>query len=157
MTTPPDARLRQARAIARLLDTAIPIPGTSMRLGIDPLLGLVPGLGDVAGAAMSGYVVLTAVRLGAPRFLVARMVGNVALDTLVGTVPLLGDLFDAGWKANTRNVALLDRHLERQGAIPGERRSTVLTALVLLAISAAGIALTFFVLKWLYDYARAGT
>lgn len=133
-----DEHVRGARALARLLDAAIRIPGTNFRIGLDPILGLMPGLGDVAGAGLAGYTVLVAARFGAPRSVILRMLGNVAFDTLVGTVPLLGDLFDAGWKANTRNVALLEQFLERPASTQSASRGLV--ALVLGGLVVLGIA-----------------
>jgi Domain of unknown function (DUF4112) len=109
----PDPRLAAARRLAHLLDDAIPIPGTSYRIGIDPLLGLVPGLGDVLGAVLSTWLLVIAWRLGAPAPLLARMGLNVAIDALAGSIPLAGDVFDAGWKANVRNLRLLEGWLER--------------------------------------------
>ena len=108
---PTDDPLARARTLTNLLDNAVRVPGTSMRFGLDPVLGLVPGLGDVAGAALSGYVVLLASQLGAPTTVIVRMLGNVVIDTVGGTFPVIGDLFDAGWKSNSRNLALLERHL----------------------------------------------
>jgi hypothetical protein len=139
-----------ARAVARLLDEAVRIPGTNIRVGLDPLLGLVPGLGDVAGASLAGYTILTAARLGAPRWVILRMLGNVAFDTLVGTVPLLGDLFDAGWKANSRNVALLERYLERPVPTRAASRNLVaLVIVVLVLLAATGVVLAGAVVAWL--------
>jgi hypothetical protein len=147
--TPPTADpLARARVLARLLDSAAGVPGTGIRFGLDPVLGLIPGLGDVAGAALSGYLVLLGARLGAPRAVVARMVLNVGVDALVGAVPVLGDLFDVAWKANTRNLALLDRALARP--VDTRRASTAVVggAVVTLAlIAAAGIALAVVVVK----------
>lgn len=111
MSEPPTDPLVRARVIARLLDSAVRVPGTNMRFGIDPVLGLVPGLGDLAGALCSGYIVLLGARLGAPRMVIVRMLGNVAIDTMGGSLPLVGDLFDAGFKSNNRNVVLLERSL----------------------------------------------
>ena len=127
-----------AKALARLLDAAVQVPGTRIRVGLDPILGLVPGLGDVAGAGLAGYTVLLAARLGAPRSVVIRMLGNVAVDTLVGTLPFLGDLFDVGWKANLRNVALLERYLERPASTRAASRTVV--ALVLGGLALLGVA-----------------
>lgn len=138
---PPERASREvgaAKALARLLDAAVQVPGTRVRVGLDPILGLVPGLGDVAGAGLAGYSVLLAARLGAPRSVVLRMLGNVAVDTLVGTVPFLGDLFDVGWKANLRNVALLERYLERPASTGAASRTVV--ALVLGALALLGVA-----------------
>jgi hypothetical protein len=130
--------LERARTIARLLDSAARVPGTQVRFGLDSVLGLVPGLGDVAGAILSGYVVVTAARFGAPRAVILHMLGNVALDTIAGAVPLFGDLFDIGWKANTRNVALLERYLEWPAATRTTSRTIVITVVALLVLLAAG-------------------
>lgn len=96
------------------LDSAIVIPGTRFRFGIDALLGLFPGGGDIVGAAFSGYVIYAAWRLGAPVPVLARMVANIAADTVLGAIPVAGDLFDAYWKANLRNVAILREYLARR-------------------------------------------
>ncbi len=108
----PDQRLDRVKQIARLLDTAIRIPWTPIRFGVDSLIGLVPGLGDALGTALSGYILFEAARLGASKRLLLRMLSNVAVDTLLGLVPLVGDLFDVFWKANDRNVQLLARHVQ---------------------------------------------
>ena len=141
-------RAAGVRALARLLDSAVGIPGTNLRFGLDALIGLVPGVGDLAGAALSGYIVLAAARLGAPKPVLLRMVLNVGIDTVIGSVPLLGDLFDAGWRSNTRNTDLLDRYLE--SPVEAKRGSAALVAgvvalLVLLAVGA--VALTVAVLR----------
>ena len=99
--------------MTRLMDEAVAVPGTRLRVGLDSLLGLLPGVGDLAGAAVSGYALLVAARLGAPPAVLLRMLLNIGVDTLVGAVPLLGDLFDLGWKANRRNLRLLEQYLER--------------------------------------------
>jgi hypothetical protein len=144
--------LARARALTRLLDSAAGIPGTSLRFGLDPILGLVPGLGDVAGAVLSGYVVLLASRHGAPTTVIVRMLGNVVIDTVGGTVPVIGDLFDAGWKANSRNLALLERHLGQPTATKRASRAVVwgtVAALVLLGLGAALVATL--VVRWIFD------
>lgn len=144
--------LARVRLLARALDSAVGVPGTTFRVGLDPLLGLVPGGGDLAGAALSGYIVLTGVRLGAPSAVVARMIGNVALDTVVGTVPLLGDIFDAGWKSNLRNVALIEQHVTDPRAT---RTSSALmvgaVTLVLLLLALGGLAVTALAIRWLFS------
>jgi hypothetical protein len=142
-----DDGLATARFVARLLDNAVGIPRTGVRVGLDPLLGLVPGLGDVAGAALSGYIVLLAARRGAPASIVVRMLGNVAVDTVVGAVPVLGDLFDVGWKSNVRNVALLERHLEQPAEASARSRLVVGATFAVLAVLAAlGLWCTYLVL-----------
>jgi hypothetical protein len=136
-----DARLAGARLLARLLDDAIPIPGTSYRIGIDPLLGLVPGVGDVLGALLSTWLLVIAARLGAPPAVLARMGLNVAIDALAGAIPLAGDVFDAGWKANARNLRLVEGWLERPG--PTRRSSGALVAGIALGTLAAVAAILF--------------
>jgi Domain of unknown function (DUF4112) len=99
--------------LATLLDSAVLIPGTKIRFGADAVIGLVPGIGDAITTALSAWIVYEAHRLGVPRHLLARMIGNVAIDGLFGAVPLVGDLFDVMWRANKRNMRLLRQHLER--------------------------------------------
>ena len=130
-----------ARALASWLDEAIAIPGTSLRVGLDPLLGLVPGLGDALGLVASAYVVVVALRLGAPGSVAARMVANLLVDAAVGAIPVLGDLFDFGWKANTRNVALLETWVARPG--PTRRASSALVAALVAAVIAVAAAVGF--------------
>lgn len=117
----PDPWLARYRHLAWLLDESIALPGLRWRIGLDAIVGLVPGLGDLVVSLMGGYGLLLAVRLGAPVPVLLRMVGNVGLDTLVGAVPLAGDLFDMAWKANTRNRRLLEQWLADPG--PTARRS----------------------------------
>lgn len=105
-----DARLDRMRAAARLLDSRFRIPGTNIRFGLDAIVGLVPGVGDFAGAIASAYFIYEAARLGAPGAVLARMVTNVGVEALVGAIPILGDLFDVAFKANNRNVRLLEQH-----------------------------------------------
>ena len=140
--TPPSAAerdLRRARALARALDSAVRIPGTGFGVGLDPIIGLIPGVGDIAGGVLSGYIVLVAVRAGASSSVVARMVSNVALDSLLGTVPVVGDLFDFGWKANTRNVDLLQQHIEQPAAARRASRATIAALLAALALTLVGV------------------
>lgn len=140
----------RTRALARLLDTAFRVPGTRARFGVDPLLGLVPGLGDVLGGVLSGYILFVGVRAGAPRSLLLRMLANVATDTFLGAVPLVGDLLDAGWKANTRNVALLQQHLERPAETAAASRAFVAFLVIALALLVVGtLMLTVALFRWL--------
>jgi hypothetical protein len=104
-------RIGRLDALATLLDTAFLLPGTNIRFGVDALIGLSPGIGDAVTTLMSLYIVREARELGVPRHVIARMLMNVALDGVVGAVPFLGDAFDVMWRANRRNMALLQRHL----------------------------------------------
>ena len=108
----PRDRLEQLRQIAQLLDSQFRIPGTDIEFGVDALIGLIPGVGDLISAAISSWLIREARRLGAPRWLIARMVWNVAVDAAIGIVPIVGDVFDVVWKANRKNIALLTSYLE---------------------------------------------
>jgi hypothetical protein len=114
---PARARLERLEWLANLLDTALVLPGTRIRFGLDGLLGLAPGVGDALTTGISLWIVYEAHQLGAPMRLVARMAGNVAVDGLLGAVPVAGDVFDIFWRANRRNVALLRAHLAHRGHI----------------------------------------
>jgi hypothetical protein len=141
---------RRVRRVAWLLDDIIRIPGTRLRFGIDPLLGLLPVGGDVAGGVLSGYIILAAARAGAPPSVLGRMGVNVMIDAIVGAVPLLGDLFDAGWKANRRNAALLQQYVDTPGPVKRGSRAVValvLAALALVLIGAAAVSILL--LRWL--------
>ena len=107
------ARLARLRWMARLMDAQFALPGTRFRFGADAIIGLAPGVGDIVTGLLSLYVVWEARNLGAPPALLARMLGNVAIEVAGGAVPVLGDLFDAAFKANLRNVALLEGWLAR--------------------------------------------
>lgn len=104
-------KLRRIRKIAKLLDTAIGIPGTKFRIGLDPILGLIPGGGDLVGAAISAYMIYLATSFGLEKSKVNQMIKNIALETTVGFVPIVGDLFDVYFKANIRNLDILEQHL----------------------------------------------
>lgn len=147
--------LERLRVIARLFDQAFGIPGTRFRFGIDALFGLIPGLGDVAGGLVGVYALHVANRLRAPAVIQLHMLANVTLDALVGTIPLLGDLFDFAFKAQTRNLALLEAWLESPQQT--QRRSGRGMILVPLAVLAMFISLTiigvwvlFLVIRWLF-------
>ena len=109
-----EQRFARLEALATLLDVAFIVPGTNVRYGIDGLIGLIPVVGDIITTAIALWVVREARALGAPRYLVARMLANVALDGAVGVVPLIGDAFDVAFKANVRNVRLLRRWMDKQ-------------------------------------------
>lgn len=142
--------LERLRRLGQLLDNSIPVPGTGFRFGLDTIIGLVPGVGDLLGGALSLYIILQASRLGVPRPLLARMGYNVAVDVLVGSIPLVGDLFDAGFKANLRNLALIDQHVERPAvARRAGWRFVSLVAVALVALLAAAIAVAVLLVRLL--------
>jgi hypothetical protein len=124
------------RRWAVLLDSAFRIPGTGIRFGLDAIVGLIPGIGDVSTPAFAALLILQAARMRLPLVVQARMVLNAGLDMLLGLVPILGDVADIGWKANLRNLALLERHA-RPGAVPARGDYVFVTiCLALLAVIA---------------------
>lgn len=137
MNTSQAHRLKRLRSFSRLLDSAIPLPG-GYRIGLDGLLGLIPGFGDAAGGVAASYIIIEAAYLGASRATLLHMLFNVLLEAMVGLIPVLGDLFDFVWKANEKNLSLLEKQLQspRPESSPEHRlKSTVLiTLLVLLAV-----------------------
>jgi hypothetical protein len=145
---------RNVRVLARLLDNAIPIPGTSWKIGLDPIVGLIPGIGDLISAVLSGYIILEAARAEIPTLTLAKMLGNVGIDTLFGAVPAFGDVFDAAWKSNSRNVALLERHLAVAVEPTRKRRNvvgrTIVAAVVLVLIVGAGLTFGIYVARLLW-------
>ncbi len=147
---PEPGPLRRARFISRILDDLVRIPGTRRRIGLDPFVGFLPGVGDWLPLVVSLDLLFSAARLGAGGWVLARMLGNIALDALVGTVPLAGDLFDLGWKANRRNLALLEELLDHP--VDARRRSRLVVGAVLggaVGVVAAGVWLGWQVLRWL--------
>lgn len=129
--------VKHLRRLARLLDSSIPLPG-GFRIGLDGILGLIPGVGDALGASLSTYIVVQAARLGASPTQLLRMMMNILLETLMGTIPVLGDLFDFAWKANERNMALLDAQLQDAPA-RGSAKHRLTRASVLLLVGFAVI------------------
>lgn len=149
--TPAEREARERlRFIAWLLDSSIPIPGTRFTIGIDALIGLIPFLGDLAGVLASSYILAEAHRMGVKRAVLARMAFNVAVEGVVGIVPFLGDAFDAAWKANVKNVRLLEAWAERPRQVErGSAWFIILLVGALMLFLAGCIALTWFLLRWL--------
>jgi hypothetical protein len=140
---PSPGSLTRLRTLSHLLDDSLRVPGTGFRFGLDALIGLVPGVGDATGAALSAYLLVEAGRLGAPKATLLRMAGNVALEAVVGAVPFVGDLFDAGWKANLRNLRLLEAHLANPLATERASRGMLLgvvAGVTLLLVGSAVLA-----------------
>lgn len=132
----PNRALRHLDFLAKLMDNQFSIPGTKFRFGLDPLIGLIPGVGDFAGFCVSGYMILIMAQNGASGFLIARMAFNVLLDELVGSIPLIGDLFDFGFKANAKNIRLMHQHYV-EGRHKGGAWKVVVPLLILLFASIA--------------------
>ncbi len=120
--------------LAWLLDSSIPIPGTRFTIGVEALIGLLPFIGDLIGVALSGYILTEASRLGAPKSVLLRMAFNIAVEGIVGIIPVAGDVFDAAYKANQRNVRLLEAWLDEPGkTVRSTRTFAALLLLVLVA------------------------
>jgi hypothetical protein len=142
--------------LAWLLDSSIPIPGTRFSIGLDALIGLFPVIGDAVGVFLSSYIVREAAALGVPRSILARMVFNVGLEGLVGMIPFAGDVFDAAYKANQRNVRLLNAWLDHPGSAQRSSRAFVfwlsagLIAFLVLLCTAG-----FLLARWLWNWLAA--
>ncbi len=141
--------LQRLRNISHVLDNAIAIPGLGYRVGLDPLIGLLPGGGDLMAGLISIYIVAEAARLGVPAATLGRMGFNILAEVVMGTIPMFGDLFDVAWKANARNVALLERHIHHP--IPSRRVDKLLAIVLIIGlltvvIGAATLSLLF--VRW---------
>jgi hypothetical protein len=140
--------------LAKWTDTVFYIPGLNIRFGLDAIIGLIPGVGDILTSLASLYILSAANRYNVPRITLARMATNILLDTLIGAIPFVGDLFDAYWKSNARNVELLRRHAT---AAPGAEKSlqrrdrwfviAVIAGLAALMIAVGFVA--FWILSWI--------
>jgi hypothetical protein len=146
---------RQRAGVDRLawwLDNAIAVPGTRFRIGFDALIGLIPGVGDLVGTLLSSYIIAVAASQGLPRSALARMAINVGLEAIVGVVPIVGDLFDAAWKANQRNIRLMEQY--RAAPVAARRQSRAVVAAWAAGVIAFVVVLgigTFAVVRWVVD------
>jgi hypothetical protein len=143
---------RRLKTLSYLMDESIRLPG-GYRIGWDGIIGLVPGLGDVAGLAVSAYIIAESARLGAPKSVLLRMSANTAIDTILGSIPLLGDLFDLAFKANRQNLRLLQSHLDA----PQRTRHVSIGWLVIVGLVALlGLATVLVLLSrmvaWLWSF-----
>lgn len=148
------AELAGLQILAHLLDSLFQIPGLNVRVGLDALLGVIPGLGDVGTSLMSLLILKEANRRGVPRLTMARMTANLAIDTAMGAIPILGDAFDIYWKANERNVALLKKHVASDPRIVRRAQWSdrlffgVLIGFVLLCLIGS-LTVTYLAIRWL--------
>lgn len=131
--------LRNLRVLAKLMDSQFRIPGTGVKFGLDALIGLIPGAGDFATFLISGYMVTILAKNGASGFVLARMVLNILIDSLVGSIPILGDIFDVVFKANQRNVTLMHQHYV-EGRHKGGAWKVIVPVLLVLLIVIGGLA-----------------
>lgn len=129
-------RIKRLRSLSRLMDSAIPLPG-GYRVGLDGFIGLIPGIGDVACGIASSYIIIESARLGASIPTLLRMVFNVLLESIIGLIPIFGDLFDFAWKANEKNMALMDKQLNsvQPKSSPEHRLKFTVFIIIFLLIS----------------------
>lgn len=143
---------RRIARLAWLLDNSIPLPGTRFRIGLDAIVGLIPGLGDLVGVLLSSYIVREAARIGTPPSVLTRMAFNVAVEGVVGLIPFLGDIFDAAWKANQRNLALLDAHFkDPRGTVRSSRAFVALLVVALIAFIAVIAVLAVLITRLIWQ------
>jgi hypothetical protein len=148
LTPGQEQRLALLRRMARLLDSAVALPGTTFRFGLDPILGLIPGLGDLVSPLFTLGIIWQARDLGISRVVLMRMIFNAAIDTLIGVIPIAGDLFDFAWKSNDMNLALLERHAyEERRPSTGDWTFVILSIAMLLIIA----AIPFLLLGWMLN------
>lgn len=144
------SKFNKLRRVSRLLDSAISIPGTRISFGLDPILGLLPGGGDTVTGGISAYIVVEAAKMGVPREILWKMVGNILIDSFAGTIPVVGDLFDVGWKSNIKNIELLEQHLHVAESSKSDRLF-IFGLILLLTIIVLGFAvITFFTVTWFW-------
>jgi hypothetical protein len=143
--------LTNLRLLAKVLDSAVAIPGTKFRVGLDPIIGLIPWVGDAVGAVIGTYILVTAAKLGVPKTVLMRMLLNIGADAAVGAVPFAGDVLDAAWRANSKNIALLERAVAEPKAT---RRASTLTLIglgvVVVAMVGGGIALSVWLVRLIW-------
>ena len=139
-----EEKLLRLKRLSHNLDEAFTIPGTERKIGIDPIIGLIPGGGDLIGGALSIYIMHAGIRMGMPRLVIVRMFGNIALEFIIGCIPIIGDLFDAMWKSNQRNVKLIEDSIisEEKNTIFGYFLIGVLIKTLVTAILFAIIAVS---------------
>jgi hypothetical protein len=130
-TTTKQRGLKQLNYLAKLMDAQFRVPGTNFRLGLDGIIGLIPGAGDLSTFAVSGYMLWVMANNGASGFVLARMTFNILIDAIVGAVPILGDLFDVAFKANMRNMRLMEQHYE-EGRHKGSAWKFIIPVLIVV-------------------------
>ncbi|MGL4185473.1 MAG: DUF4112 domain-containing protein [Thiotrichaceae bacterium] len=134
-------KAQRLEKLAWILDSVIPIPGTNWRIGLDGLIGLIPGVGDISAGAISTYILYQALRMGVPTMVVGRMLLNIVMESVVGVIPFFGDIFDFAFKSNKRNVELLREYVDQPDTV--KRRSTFT-----VIITIVGFLLVLGLLVW---------
>ena len=144
--------IKQLERWAWLLDNSIRIPGTSIKMGLDSLISLIPGIGDITGGALSSYILLQAVNTGVSPIVIARMAVNIVLDMLIGMIPLIGDIFDISFKANLRNIELMTSYFNSpQEAVKRNTISIVIISISLISALVIIVWITIKIFVWLLN------
>lgn len=144
---------REIRRLSWLLDESIRLPG-GYRVGLDGIVGLIPGLGDAFGLVASSYILMRARHFGVPRVVMTRMIGNVALEAVIGAIPILGDLFDFVFKANSRNMALMEQFLvDERRTQRSSWGKVILAAVVAFALIVLALFVVFLLVQWIWNLA----
>jgi len=147
--------LEVIRRWVRIFDSAFRVPGTEFRFGLDPIVGLIPGVGDLASPILSLLMIWHGVRLRVPKIVLARMVFNALIDGLAGVIPVAGDLFDFGWKATAWNLALLERHaMPGRPATSGDYLFVILCSGVIIVVAVLPLVLIWWGVSWLQSFGR---
>jgi di/tricarboxylate transporter len=143
-------KFRGLYTLASLMDNRFRIPGTNIHFGFDALIGLIPGIGDLISFLISAYIISEATRYGASGYVRSRMILNVAIDTIIGSIPVLGDIFDVGFKANQKNMRLLEQHFN-EGKHKGSANKVLIpVGIVLIALFAFLIWLCYKAIVWIF-------
>ena len=142
---------KRLNRLAWFLDNSIPLPGTKYKIGVDAIIGLIPGIGDAIGTVLSSYILGEAARLGVPKKVLLQMAFNVAIESIIGLVPFVGDVFDMAWKANLRNVQLLEGYMDNPQKTTTSSRYFSLALIVVLIAFVIFISIVgFLILRWLW-------
>lgn len=140
--------IEHLRKLAKLLDSSIPLPG-GYRIGIDGFLGLIPGIGDIAGGLASSYIIIISAKIGASTTTLLRMVINVLIESLLGLIPLFGDVFDFIWKANEKNLVLLETQLKKNPPKNSPEQRLKAAAIILIIFLLTGIVVFAYLALWI--------
>ena len=146
-----EQKVAHLRGLARFLDDAIPLPGTNYRVGVEPIIGLVPGVGDFFGMTLSAYIILRAADLGVSKTTIVRMIINLAIDGVFGSLPIVGDLFDIVWKANLRNIAIVEAEILKNAPLKSSKVFVAGAAIALILVLILIFTMLFFLMKGAYE------
>ena len=146
-----EQKVAHLRSVAKFLDDSIPVPGTTYRVGVEPIVGLIPGVGDFFGVTVSAYVVLRAADLGVSKTTILRMIINLIIDGVLGSLPIVGDLFDIVWKANLRNIAIVEAEILKNAPLKSSKVFVAGAAIALIVVLALMFSLLALLMRGAYD------